>query len=79
MKILTLIAVFLLALPAYAEKAVKTFYEQNKQFGLIACNTNPDHGLVFAPGTSAENIATVKANAAVFSWVDTIDPAPVNK
>ena len=57
-------------LPAEAKKAVKTFWEQNKQFGLIACNTNPDHGLVFAPGTSAENIATVKANAAAFKWVD---------
>lgn len=48
--------------------AVTNFMQLYSSLGLINCNTNSDHGLAFAEGTSQVNIDTVTAAATTFDW-----------
>lgn len=71
---LTLLLCFFIACPSYAQSvdlpslAQSQFLNSYTSQGLTGCNSNADHGLQFAPGTSQANIAAVTAAAASFDW-----------
>lgn len=77
-----LLSFFLCAQLAFAQAAntyaQSQFLSTYGNQGLVGCNGDPNqnYGLIFAPGTSTNNISTVTTAAASFNWSQVAPPAP---